>query len=116
MPNPLTAVFLLLFGASLLFLARCIHMAAHQYRSTEAKRVLEPSTTKRGFFLLKETSLTVGNSFNIYHGYLLILLGILVLLMILGIIPSCNSDGQLGILLVLTSLQCLALGEFMGKG
>ncbi|HOE46706.1 MULTISPECIES: hypothetical protein [Methanothrix] len=115
MPNPLTAVFLLLFGASLLFLARCIHMAAHQYRSTEAKRVLEPSTTKRGFFLLKETSLTVGNSFNIYQGYLLILLGILVLLMILGIIPSFNSDGQLGLLLVLTSLQLLALGEFMGK-
>ncbi len=115
MPNPLTAVFLLIFGASLLFLARCIHLAAHQYRSTEGKRVLEPSTPKRGFFLLKETSLTVGDSFNVYQGSLLILLGILVLLMILGIIPTFNSDGQLGLLLVLTSLQLLALGEFMGS-
>ncbi|NYT10864.1 MAG: hypothetical protein GKC09_13175 [Methanosarcinales archaeon] len=45
----------------------------------------------------------------------MILLGILVLFMILGILPSFNSDGQLGLLLVLTSLQLLALGQFVGS-
>ncbi|MDD1760468.1 MAG: hypothetical protein LUQ44_07665, partial [Methanothrix sp.] len=35
--------------------------------------------------------------------------------MILGIFPSFNSDGQLGLLLVLTSLQLLALGQFIGS-
>lgn len=115
MPNPLTAVFLLIFGTSLFFLARCIHKATRRYISTDAKRVLDPSKPESRFFLLKETSLTVGNSFNLYQGSLLILLGALVLLMILGIIPSFNSDGQLGLLLVLTSIQLLALGEFMGS-
>jgi hypothetical protein len=67
------------------------------------------------FFLLEEAALTVDNTFNIYQGFLLILLGILVLFMILGILPSFNSDGQLGLLLVLTSLQLLALGQFVGS-
>jgi len=115
MPNLLTAVLLLFFGASLIFLAWCIHVADYQYRSTNAKIVPDPSTPKSGFCLLKETSLTVENTFNTYQGFLMILLGILVLLMILGIFPSFNSDGQLGLLLVLTSLQLLALGQFVGS-
>jgi hypothetical protein len=115
MPNLLTAVLLLVFGASLIFLAWCIHVANCQYRSTNAKIVPDPSTPKSGFCLLEETSLTVENTFNTYQGFLMILLGILVLLMILGIFPSFNSDGQLGLLLVLTSLQLLALGQFVGS-
>ena len=111
MPNPLTKFFLL--RASLLFLARCIHMAAHQCRSKK-RRECWSHPNKTRVLLLKETSLT-WKLLQHLPGYLLILLGILVLLMILGIIPSFNSDGQLGLLLVLTSLQLLALGEFMGK-
>jgi len=114
-PNLLTAVMLLFFGASLIFLAWCIHVANYQYRSTNVKIVPDPSTPKSGLYLLKETSLTVENTFNTYQGCLMILLGILVLLMILGIFPSFNSDGQLGLLLVLTSLQLLALGQFVGS-
>ncbi|MFZ3149551.1 MAG: DUF308 domain-containing protein [Methanothrix sp.] len=115
MPNLLTAVLLLVFGASLIFLAWCIHMVNHQYGLTNAKIVPAPSKSKSGFCLLKETSLTVENTFNTYQGFLMILLGILVLLMILGIFPSFNSDGQLGLLLVLTSLQLLALGQFVAS-
>jgi uncharacterized membrane protein HdeD (DUF308 family) len=115
MPNPLIAVLLLIFGASLFFLARCIHVATHEYRSKDAKIVQNSSRPKRRLFLLEETSLTMENTFNIYQGILLILLGILVLFMILGIFPSFNSDGQLGLLLVLTSLQLLALGQFAGS-
>jgi uncharacterized membrane protein HdeD (DUF308 family) len=114
-PNSLTAVMLFVFGASLFFLAWCIHVVDHQYSSTAAKIVPSPSTLKSKSFLLKETSLTLGNTFNTYQGFLMILLGILVLLMILGIFPSFNSDGQLGLLLVLTSLQLLALGQFVGS-
>jgi uncharacterized membrane protein HdeD (DUF308 family) len=115
MPNLLTAVLLLVFGASLIFLAWCIHVANYQYRSTNSKIVSDPSTPKSGFWLLRETSLTVENTFNTYQGFLMVLLGILVLLMILGIFPSFNSDGQLGLLLVLTSLQLLALGQFVAS-
>jgi len=114
MPNPLTAVLLLIFGASLFFLAWCIHVAVHQYGSTGAN-IQDPSTLKSGFFLLRETSLTLENTFNTYQGILMILLGILVLFMILGIFPSFNSDGQFGLLLVLTSIQLLALGQFVGS-
>jgi uncharacterized membrane protein HdeD (DUF308 family) len=114
-PNSLTVALLIVFGSSLFFLAWCIHEVAHQYSSTTAKILPSPSTLKSRFFLLQETSLTLGNTFNTYQGFLMILLGILVLLMILGIFPSFNSDGQLGLLLVLTSLQLLALGQFVGS-
>ncbi|MCP1392661.1 MAG: DUF308 domain-containing protein [Methanothrix sp.] len=115
MPNLLTAMLLLIFGASLFFLARCIHIATQQYSSSSEKMVPSRSPRKKMFFLLEEAALTVENTFNIYQGFLLILLGILVLFMILGILPSFNSDGQLGLLLVLTSLQLLALGQFVGS-
>jgi len=115
MPNSLTAVLLLAIGASIFFLAWCIHVVAHLYSSTTEKIVSGPSTPKARFFLLRETSLTLGNAFNTYQGFLMILLGILVLFMILGIFPSFNSDGQLGLLLILTSLQLLALGQFVGS-
>jgi uncharacterized membrane protein HdeD (DUF308 family) len=115
MPNPLTAVLLLIFGSSLFFLAWCIHMATRQFSSASEKMITTPSQSKNTFFRIRATTLTVENTFNTYQGFLLILLGILVLFMILGILPSFNSDGQLGLLLVLTSLQLLSLGQFVGS-
>jgi uncharacterized membrane protein HdeD (DUF308 family) len=115
MPNQMTAVLLVIFGASIFFLAWCIHVASHQYGSSSAKMIPNSSHPKGGSILFRETSLTVGDTFSIYQGFLLIILGILVLFMILGIFPSFNSDGQLGLLLVLTSLQLLALGQFIGS-
>ncbi|MDD1709470.1 MAG: hypothetical protein LUQ37_01010 [Methanoregulaceae archaeon] len=114
-PNPLTAVLCLIFGVSLLFLAWCIHVVHRQYGQGGGTPPVPPSSSKSGFCLLKEASLTVGNSFNTYQGSLMILLGFLVLFMTLGILPSFNSDGQLGLLLVLTSLELLALGQFVGS-
>jgi len=83
LPSYLTAVLLLLFGSSVIFLAWCIHVAAHRYSSPSTK-ILGPSQPKGGFILLREASLTVENTFSIYQGFLMILLGILVLAMILG--------------------------------
>ncbi len=65
--------------------------------------------------LLGEASLSVGDSFSVFQGILMLLLGGLIMLMILGIIPAFNPDGQLGLLLVLTSLQMLALGQVVGS-
>jgi hypothetical protein len=65
--------------------------------------------------LFGEASLSVGDSFSVFQGILMLLLGGLIMLMILGIIPAFNPDGQLGLLLVLTSLQMLALGQVVGS-
>jgi hypothetical protein len=113
--NPLTAVLCLIFGISLFFLARCIHVVHRQYRQGDEKTSTPARPSTGGFGLFREASLTVGNSFNTYQGCLMILLGFLILFMILGIFPSFNSDGQIGLLLVLTSLQLLALGQFVGS-
>ncbi len=45
----------------------------------------------------------------------MILLGSLILLRVLGVFPPLNADSELGLLLVLTSLQMLALGEVVGS-
>ncbi len=114
-PNPLTAVILVIFGAGIFFLAWCIHEANRQYRPGNEKKVPPPPRSERGICLFRDATLTVGNTFNTYQGILLTLLGFLVLFMILGIFPSYNTDGQFGLLLVLTSLQLLALGQFVGS-
>ncbi len=114
-PNTLTAVLCLILGISLFFLAWCIHETHRLYRQEEEKRTPTAPSSLGRFCLLKEASLTVGNTFNTYQGCLMILLGFLILFNILGLIPSFNSDGQTGLLLVLTSLQLLALGQFVGS-
>ena len=114
-PNPLSAVLCLIFGISIFFLARCIHVVTRQYGHGKENAASATPSSKSRFFLFREVSLTVGNTFNAYLGCLLILLGFLIFLMILGIFPSFNTDGQVGVLLVLTSLQLLALGEFVGS-
>ncbi len=75
----------------------------------------ETPRTRVGSGLFGETTLSVGDSFSVFQGILMTLLGFLVLFMILGMIPPFNSDGQLGLLLVLTSLQMLALGQVLGS-
>jgi hypothetical protein len=111
-PNPVTAVLCLIFGVSLFYLAWCIHETHRQYHDAEEK-ARPPG--KSGFGLFQEASLTVGNTFSTYQGCLMILLGFLIFFSILGILPSFNADGQIGLLLVLTSLQLLALGQFVGS-
>ena len=111
-PSPVTAVLCLFFGGSLFYLAWCIHETHRQYRQGEEK---PPSPAKSRSGLFQEASLTVGNAFNTYQGCLMILLGFLIFFSILGILPSFNADGQIGLLLVLTSLQLLALGQFVGS-
>jgi hypothetical protein len=69
--------------------------------------------SKDGFILFREASLSVSSAFSIFQGVLLILLGFLVYGVEFGVFPL-NSSGQLGLLLVFTSLQMLALGQLLG--
>jgi hypothetical protein len=75
----------------------------------------ENTPLKHSFILFREVSLPAGNSFSVFQGVLLMLLGSLILLRVAGIFPPFNTDSQLGLLLLLTSLQMLALGQFMGS-
>jgi len=69
--------------------------------------------SKDGSILFREASLSVASAFSLFQGILLILLGFLVYGVEFGVFPL-NSSGQLGLLLVFTSLQVLALGQLLG--
>ena len=60
--------------------------------------------------LFKETSLPLSFAIILLLGVLLVLLGILLFPVNLGLLPF-SPDGQLGLLLVLTALQMMALGS-----
>jgi len=69
--------------------------------------------SKDGSILFREASLSVASAFSLFQGILLILLGFLVYGVEFGVFPL-NSSGQLGLLLVFTSFQVLALGQLLG--
>lgn len=113
-PVLLTAVLCGLLGAALVYLAWAIHVATARYAPDPA-RAADQGRPARGAGLFGEAALSVGDSFSLFQGVLMLLLGGLVLLMTLGLVPVFNADGQLGLLLVLTSLQMLALGQVVGS-
>ncbi len=113
--NLVTASLCLAFAISLFFLARCIDAAHRQYPQGEKRTPSATPQPGKRSCLFQEAPLTVANTFNTYQGCLMILLGFLILFNILGIFPSFNADGQIGLLLILTSLQLLALGQFVGS-
>lgn len=115
MPDQVTAVFCLIIGASIFFLAWTVHKVHHKYPGEDEKTNQQETPSHTRFCLFQKTSLTMGNAISTYQGCLMILLGFLIFFSILGILPSFNADGQLGLLLVLTSLQLLALGQFVGS-
>jgi hypothetical protein len=76
--------------------------------------VSENGRLKGGTSLFREASLPLGSALSVPNGVIITLIGIIVALGILGLVPpTFNSSGQLGLLLVLTSLQMLALGQLI---
>jgi hypothetical protein len=76
--------------------------------------VPESGRSKSSMSLFREASLPLGSALSVPNGIIITLIGIIVLLGILGFVPlTFNSSGQLGLLLVLTSLQMLALGQLI---
>ncbi len=73
---------------------------------------MAPAAAKPGVGsrLLQEASLPLSEAVLILVGVLLLLLGVLLVPVNLGLLPF-SPDGQLGLLLVITSIQIMALGS-----
>lgn len=108
-----TAVILILYAVSFFYLAFCIQKAVREYPSSKQGAVISDAdrTPKNGIRkVLEETSLSLSLSVLLMVAVLLTLLGIILILVNLGIVPF-SQDGLLGMLLVIFSIQMMALGE-----
>lgn len=105
----LTAVFLIVDGISLLYLAWGIQAVRKEYPDSS----LPPSTglsEERQFFLLREAPLTFTIALLVFLGVLLAFLAVLLVPINMGTLPF-SPDGQFGLLLVIMAIQVLAMGE-----
>jgi len=73
----------------------------------------ESPHSKDGFSLFREASLPLADAFSLFQGVIITLVGILLYGVGFGIL-TFNRGGQFGLLLVLTSLEALALGKILG--
>lgn len=107
--NPLTAVFLIIDGASLFYLAWCIQVAGKTYPQPIEQVPGEQARHPRAF-LVRDAPLPLTTALLIFLGVLLAFLALLLVPVNLGILPF-SPDGQLGLLLVIMAIQMLAMGE-----
>lgn len=106
--NPQTALFLLIYGISIFYLAWCIQKVARSYPPENLKSI---SKEKGGLFKsLQSVSLSLSPAVVIMIGVLLFLLGCLLFPINQGTLPF-SSDGELGLLTVILALQMTTLGE-----
>lgn len=112
--NPQTAVLLLVYGFCIFYLAICIQETRRRYPPGEVAAQTSAGTggtgETPGFSLFGETSFPLSLAVIALLGVLLVLLGVLLFPVNLGLIPF-SPDGQLGLLLVIMSLQMMALGS-----
>lgn len=106
--NLQTAWVLCIYGFSFFYLAWCIHKVSRIY--PEEKKVDDLKTSSKHFSFFQEAKLPLSSAIIILVGILLILLGILLFPVTFGLVPF-SPDGQLGLLLVIVSIQMMALGE-----
>jgi hypothetical protein len=106
--NPQTALFLLIYGISIFYLAWCIQKVARSYPPENLKSI---SKEKGGLFKsLQSVSLSLSPAVVIMIGVLLFLLGCLLFPINQGTLPF-SSDGELGLLMVIMAIQMTTLGE-----
>jgi len=111
-----TAAILVIYGISFFYLSWCIWKVNVLYPPEEIRNpahgqlnaVEHPS--RYNFKLLREAALPLSIAIFILVGVLLTLIGLLLFPVSSGIIPF-SPDGQLGLLLIITAIQMLALGE-----
>ncbi|WAI00472.1 hypothetical protein [Methanogenium organophilum] len=111
--DTLTAVILLVYGVCIFYLAYCIHVTNTTYPQEEEKYL--PESSKKRSPVFSEAAIPLQVAIIIPVGFLLILLGILLIPVNLGMIPF-SPDGQLGLLMVVMAVQMLALGETPAGG
>lgn len=103
-----TALFLLIYGISIFYLAWCIQKVARSYPPENLKSI---SKEKGGLFKsLQSVSLSLSPAVVIMIGVLLFLLGCLLFPINQGTLPF-SSDGELGLLMVIMAIQMTTLGE-----
>jgi uncharacterized membrane protein HdeD (DUF308 family) len=107
--DALTAVLLIVDGIGLFWLAWSVQQIA-KIRARDPAKSPAPLPVKEVFFLFREAPIPFTTALLIFLGVLLALLAILLVPVNLGMIPF-SPDGQLGLLLVIMSIQVLAMGE-----
>jgi hypothetical protein len=113
---PQTAILLIFWGISFFYLSWCIWKAARTYApgqagdSASSLRSPERPGSKRRLRLFQEASLPLPPAILILLGLLFTFLGLLLFPVILGLLPF-SPDGQLGLLLTITAIQVMALGD-----
>ena len=105
-----TAVLLIAYGLSFFYLSWCIWKVGHLYPSESVITNLEGTASKNRLDIFRETSLPLSLAILIILGILLAVLGLLLFPVNLGII-AFSPDGQLGLLLTVTAIQMMSLGE-----
>lgn len=110
-----TALILIIYGISFLYLSFCIHNVSRVYPEEPDDLALSKlnsgNNKSKGLFgFFQETSLNLAPAILLLLGVLLVLLGVLLFPVNLGLIPF-SPDGQLGLLLVIIAVQMMALGS-----
>ena len=107
--DTLTAAVLLVYGVCIFYLAFCLHKTNTTYPQEENSLPESPSPEKESL-LFSGAEIPLQVAIIIPVGFLLMLLGFLLVPVNLGIVPF-SPDGQLGLLMVVMAIQMLALGE-----
>jgi len=110
---PQAAILLISWGLSFFYLSWCIWKAVSTYGPEQpvasASSLERPdSTGQSGLF--REASLPLPLAITILMGVLFIFLSLLLFPVTLGLLPF-SPDGQLGLLLTITAIQVMALGD-----
>jgi hypothetical protein len=114
--NPQTAILLILSGISFFYLSWCIWKVARTYAPEEpedsASSIWSPyrSDSKGRFRFFQEVPLPLSQAIMILLGILFTFLGLLLFPVNLNMLPF-SPDGQLGLLLTITAIQIMALGD-----
>lgn len=114
--NPQTAVFLILYGITIFYLAWCIQKVARLYFPPEIRNPAldiqnsDETTSKKPLKFFHDASLPLTPAMLIMMGVLITLLGFLLILVTQKILPF-SADGELGLLMVIIAIQIMTLGE-----
>jgi uncharacterized membrane protein HdeD (DUF308 family) len=105
-----TAVLLIAYGLSFFYLSWCIWKVGRLYAPASVTANSEDAASQSRPYIFREVSLPLSLAILIILGILLTVLGLLLFPVNLGVI-AFSPDGQLGLLLTVTSIQMMSLGE-----
>ena len=105
-----TAVLLVAYGLSFFYLSRCIWKVRQLYGPEPAMENSRDASSKDWPYILREATLPLSMAILIILGILLTFVGLLLFPVNLGII-AFSPDGQLGLVLTVTAIQMMSLGD-----